>query len=466
MILGIYDATGTGGGPKNLLATTAAFTPVVGWNTKPVTVQKSLSAGTYWLAYSPNDNNLAFVKQMTGKATWYTLTTFGTLPNPYATAGANAGGDTVHWSFYATLVTVPTITIGDKNIEATADNVNMNVLIGQQVTLSQAATLNSLTTYIKLASGNMRLGVYNNNGSAPGALLASTLSFVTATGWTTHAVTTPVLLQPGTYWLTFLTDNATVTNAKQVTSGVVKYITLPAYGVMPATFPTGLSTQTQTYSFYATLTPTVAPSTKFKIGNKVIATNSLNVRATPGGTLLGAKPLNTIGTVVGGPVRATLIGTTAQFNYWNLTFATSPNGWVGEDNLKLAPLTTPTPTPTPNATPTLTPTPTPAPVPTPLPTPTPSPTPTPIQSPTPTPTVSLAWNLNTATTSPNTNAVGYRLHTGSVSGSYTQTTELGSTAAVTVPIPNHGSKYFFVVTAYNIAGIESVASNEVTITSP
>jgi hypothetical protein len=55
--------------------------------------------------------------------------------------------------------------------------------------------------------------------------------------------------------------------------------------------------------------------------------------------------------------------------------------------------------------------------------------------------------------------VGYKLHTGFSSGNYTQTTDLGNKTAVSVPMQQSGSTYYFVITAYNIAGTESVASN-------
>ncbi len=131
-----------------------------------------------------------------------------------------------------------------------------------------------------------------------------------------------------------------------------------------------------------------------------------------------------------------------------------------------APTPTPKPTPAPTPIPVPTPNPTPTPTPTPAPTPTPTPTPAPTPSPTPTPSVSLAWNVNAATSDPNTNTVGYRLHTGFSSGTYTQTTDVGNTAIMTVPMPKSGCTYFFVVTAYNTAGTDSPVSNEVSVTIP
>jgi Fibronectin type III domain len=120
---------------------------------------------------------------------------------------------------------------------------------------------------------------------------------------------------------------------------------------------------------------------------------------------------------------------------------------------------TASPTPTPTATPTPTPTPTPAPTPTPTPTPTPIPTPTPRS-------VTLAWSANTPTNDPGTNTVGYRLHIGRASANYTQTIDVGSSTTTTVSLLVSGSTYYFVVGAYNAAGIEGPYSNEVSFTAP
>ena len=62
--------------------------------------------------------------------------------------------------------------------------------------------------------------------------------------------------------------------------------------------------------------------------------------------------------------------------------------------------------------------------------------------------------------------MGYRLHTGFSSGNYTQTTDLGNTIAATVPLSKSGSTYFFIVTAYNTAGNESLASNQISVKAP
>jgi hypothetical protein len=98
--LSLYDATGPGGGPGALKAQTAELTPVVGWNTAPVTAQISLPAGAYWLAYLPSDDNLHFrVERSTGSTVYYSFA-YGPMPSTFSTSPTRIVGN---WSFYATL---------------------------------------------------------------------------------------------------------------------------------------------------------------------------------------------------------------------------------------------------------------------------------------------------------------------------------------------------------------------------
>ena len=105
--LGIFDATGPGGGPGKLMAQTQAFTTSPGkWNTAAVITPVTLAPATYWLAYLPQSSNLSFRKgYSSGVSVRYYNYTFAALP---ATFYTNPNSDTAHWSFYATLTTVPT----------------------------------------------------------------------------------------------------------------------------------------------------------------------------------------------------------------------------------------------------------------------------------------------------------------------------------------------------------------------
>jgi hypothetical protein len=96
-------------------------------------------------------------------------------------------------------------------------------------------------------------------------------------------------------------------------------------------------------------------------------------------------------------------------------------------------------------------------LPIPKPAPTPTPTPAPMRTPTPTPNiVTLAWNSSSDTT-----VVGYRLYMGTESQNYVATTTLGNQTSVKVFIKAPAT--YFVVTAYNIDGLESLPSDEVVV---
>jgi hypothetical protein len=80
--------------------------------------------------------------------------------------------------------------------------------------------------------------------------------------------------------------------------------------------------------------------------------------------------------------------------------------------------------------------------------------------------VTLNWNADAATTNSGTNTTGYTLYTGLSSGNYTQSQNAGSATAATVSQLASGTKYYFVVTAYNAAGIQSAVSSEVSAIAP
>lgn len=98
--LGIYDATGLNGGPGAIKGQTAAFTPVVGWNTKTVT-NVTLPAGTYWLAHTLQNNSLVYRQGASFGVSYVRAEkTFGSMP---ASFPAVTETGPAHWSLYATV---------------------------------------------------------------------------------------------------------------------------------------------------------------------------------------------------------------------------------------------------------------------------------------------------------------------------------------------------------------------------
>ena len=73
--------------------------------------------------------------------------------------------------------------------------------------------------------------------------------------------------------------------------------------------------------------------------------------------------------------------------------------------------------------------------------------------------VTLSWDQN-----PEPDIAGYRLHYGTATGAYTETLDVGNVTTVTVSDLLDTASYFFVVTAFNTAGLESLPSNEATFT--
>lgn len=70
--------------------------------------------------------------------------------------------------------------------------------------------------------------------------------------------------------------------------------------------------------------------------------------------------------------------------------------------------------------------------------------------------VTLAWDPN-----PESDIAGYRVHYGTMSGNYTQMLDVGNNTTATVSNLSSASTYFFVVTAYNTSGLESLPSSEI-----
>jgi hypothetical protein len=156
--------------------------------------------------------------------------------------------------------TPTTFTAGETAHFTTDDSGNANLLLAQPTTLTQAGTLQSLSFYVSTVAGKLRLGFYDATGPSgqPGAKKAETAEFAPVAGWNTVAVTTPIALAAGKYYLAYLPSD----NGLHFVKGGVGpcYFYSFSYGAMPATFATtGLSATADHWSFYATFTPSGTP---------------------------------------------------------------------------------------------------------------------------------------------------------------------------------------------------------------
>jgi hypothetical protein len=171
-----------------------------------------------------------------------------------AIATDSAGNSTTSTAVSITVDNGNTLTIGETTITPNNDNGNANLLIAQQATLPQTATIQSMSFYVVNASGNLRLGIYDASGpgGGPGAKKAETAEITPITGWNTANVTTQASLPAGSYWLAYLPsdNNLSFRNSSSTTTPSRFYAF--TYGTMPATYSTAPSTTTSHWSFYAT----------------------------------------------------------------------------------------------------------------------------------------------------------------------------------------------------------------------
>jgi hypothetical protein len=149
------------------------------------------------------------------------------------------------------------ITAGETTLLSADDYGNGNLLVAQQVTLAQTATLQSLSFYVATATGRLRLAVYTDVAGQPQTLIAQTAEFTLVAGWNTQNVVAPVQLAAGTYWLAYLPESSNL-HFRVANTGAARFYDY-TYGALPATFSSSPEIGTYHWSFYMTLmisTPT------------------------------------------------------------------------------------------------------------------------------------------------------------------------------------------------------------------
>lgn len=97
----VYAANGPNGGPGTLLAQTGPFTPVSGWNTRPVQSSVSIPAGKVWIGYLPENAVVGIAKGGNSYKNAYIARAWSTgLPAAFPTSGYSS--TTTGFSVYAT----------------------------------------------------------------------------------------------------------------------------------------------------------------------------------------------------------------------------------------------------------------------------------------------------------------------------------------------------------------------------
>ena len=182
-----------------------------------------------------------------------------------------------------------TVTIGETAVLTAADGDNGNLLVAQEASLSQPATIQSMSFYVTGAAGRLVLGIYKANGPSggPGTLVAQTAAFTPQVGWNVAATTTTPTLAAGPYWLAYLPSDGGLAFVKQNNSGNCYYYSHKFTSILPQTFSTRPRNCTPTtWSFYATLTASSDPSVA--VNGQCGSANGVTVSSAPATNLCSA----------------------------------------------------------------------------------------------------------------------------------------------------------------------------------
>ena len=170
-------------------------------------------------------------------------------PSPTATRTPTSGTiPTSTLTRSATPNPQPTIKMGETNILSENDSGNGGLIVAYQTSLSQTATLQSLSFYVAQASGRLQLGVYSDTNGNPGSLIVSTGLFTPAVGWNTQSVNS-TSLPAGNYWLAYKPENSSLA-FRMARTGNAKWYT-SSFGSMPQTFSSSANGGAYHWSFYA-----------------------------------------------------------------------------------------------------------------------------------------------------------------------------------------------------------------------
>jgi len=105
------------------------------------------------------------------------------------------------------------------------------------VVASASGSLMALIKNVRVAAGNMRLGIYADNGNTPvgGALLAQSASTAVVGGFNILIVTGVSIVTGTKYWVAYqLSSNSCISD---YINGGAQFYAAYAYGVFPETFP-------------------------------------------------------------------------------------------------------------------------------------------------------------------------------------------------------------------------------------
>lgn len=144
-------------------------------------------------------------------------------------------------------------TFGNATLKTTNAAGQNGYLFAFKHSLTEAGKIDSISLYVLVAAGNIRLAIYSDSAGSPGALLCQTASQTAVEGWNTLIPTTLPTLAAGTYWLAFQVSSATLQIRYQAGAANQRAYRTFTYNAFPDPFGTP-TLDAYTYSIYATYT--------------------------------------------------------------------------------------------------------------------------------------------------------------------------------------------------------------------
>lgn len=224
-----------------------------------------------------------------------------------------------------------------------SDGANASYELGMRFTSTAAGQIKVIRFYKSAAETETHTGkIYSSSGALPASVIFSGAT----SGWRQQALAAPLNINANTeYTVRVYSGNTYYMSsnnglATQLTSGNLKSMVSDngVYGPVGSR-PTSSYLNSNYLCDVVFIAACSAPTSKFKVRDRVQAFRQVNVRASGSlnGTLLGKQPSAVMGTLIAGPTSANGIA------WRRIDYDSGVDGFSGEDKLAAAPSPTPTP---------------------------------------------------------------------------------------------------------------------------
>ncbi len=266
--------TDNSGTPENLLVESEAVTVTAGgWNIIDIP-DIYLTPGTYWLFYQNESGIYVRVDAGAQGDEAYFMHSYGPFPSHLTMLNYEIGLYSMYINHCPYICGTPTDTptptptsIGTcicpdkfgREIEGMElFNIGSNI-VANKYNLPYDGILQSMSIYVLVAAGEVKVGIYTDSGNNPGVLLSESAPYTVTEGW--NEIQMPqVYLPAGDYWLAYIKNNGNFRAGK--TTGVTgdeRYGSWP-FGDMPDTWHE-INTFNNLWSLYANICPLICQPT-------------------------------------------------------------------------------------------------------------------------------------------------------------------------------------------------------------